>query len=99
MNQLSDQKEFKVQNKIGRGRATEDRFTAAIEEQTSRVPSSLFLGLAFGSMALSAALKISGRNSWALFVGQWAAPLLIMGSYNKMVKQHGSDASTAFEAA
>ena len=45
-------------------------------------------------MALSAVLKISGRNSWALFVGQWAAPLLIMGSYNKMVKQHGSDAES-----
>jgi hypothetical protein len=26
-------------------------------------------------------------------VGQWAAPFLIMGTYNKMVKQHGSDAS------
>jgi hypothetical protein len=99
MNQLSDHEEFKVPNKIERGQAKEDRFTVAIEEQASRVPSSLFLGLAFTSMAVSAALKISGRNSWALFVGQWAAPLLIMGSYNKMVKQHGSDANTAFEAA
>jgi hypothetical protein len=88
-----------VQSKIGEGQVMEDRFTAAIEEQTSRVPSSLFLGLAFGAMAVSAALKISGRNSWALFVGQWAAPLLIMGSYTKMVKQHGSNANTAFEAA
>jgi hypothetical protein len=99
MNQLSDHEEFKVPNKIERGQAKEDRFTVAIEEQTSRVRSSLFLGLAFTSMAVSSALKISGRNSWALFVGQWAAPLLIMGSYNKMVKQHGSDANTAVEAA
>jgi hypothetical protein len=99
MNQVNDQEEFKVRSKIGHGQVMEDRFTTAIEEQTSRVPSSLFLGLAFGAMAVSAALKISGRNSWALFVGQWAAPLLIMGSYNKMVKQHGSNANTAFEAA
>ena len=58
-------------------------------------PSSLFLGLALGSMAISAILKVSGKNSWALFVGQWAAPFLIMGNYNKMVKQHGSDATTS----
>jgi hypothetical protein len=43
-------------------------------------------------MAASAVLKFSGKNHWALFVGQWAAPFLIMGNYNKMVKQHGSDA-------
>jgi hypothetical protein len=30
----------------------------------------------------------------ALFVGQWAAPFLILGIYNKLVKQRGSDAST-----
>jgi hypothetical protein len=44
----------------------------------------------------SAVLKIVGKNGWALFVGQWAAPFLIMGNYNKMVKQHGSDAISDF---
>jgi hypothetical protein len=43
-------------------------------------------------MAASLTLKILKKNDWALFVGQWAAPFLIMGNYNKMVKQHGSDA-------
>jgi hypothetical protein len=57
------------------------------------LPSSLFLGLALGSMATSFVLKIVKQDDWALFVGQWAAPFLILGSYNKMVKQHGSDAS------
>jgi len=28
-----------------------------------------------------------------LFVGQWAAPFLLLGIYNKMVKQHGSDSA------
>jgi hypothetical protein len=69
----------------------EDRFTGAIESQTSKVPSSLFLGLAIGTMAASAILKILGKDDWALFVGQWPAPFLIMGNYNKLVKQHGSD--------
>ena len=72
----------------------EDRFTGALESQTSKAPSSLFLGLALGSMAASAILKLTGKDDWAVFVGQWAAPFLIMGSYNKMVKQHGSDRAT-----
>jgi len=42
------------------------------------------LGLALGSMAASAILKLSGKDDWALFVGQWAAPFLIVGNYNKM---------------
>jgi hypothetical protein len=50
-------------------------------------------------MAVSAILKFSGKNHWALFVGQWAAPFLIMGNYNKMVKQHGSDANGELRAA
>jgi hypothetical protein len=82
-----------METKVERGQAREDRVTGAIESVTSRAPSSLFLGLAIGSMAASAILKILEKDDWALFVGQWAAPLLILGSYNKMVKQHGSDAS------
>ena len=78
--------------KVRRGEAKEDSFTGAIERQTSQVPSSVFLGLALGSIGLSLILKLSRKNDWALFVGQWAAPFLIMGNYNKMVKQHGSDA-------
>ena len=76
----------------------EDRFTGALENQTAKTPSSIFLGLAIGSMAASAVLKIVGKNNWALFVGQWAAPFLIMGNYNKMVKQHGSDKAESWAA-
>jgi hypothetical protein len=43
-------------------------------------------------MVGSAILKIAGRDEWALFVGQWAPAFLILGVYNKLVKQHGSDA-------
>jgi hypothetical protein len=83
-----------LRGKVSRGEATEDQFTGAIEKKTARLPSSAFLGLALGSMAVSAALKIAGKNDWSFFVGQWAAPFLILGSYNKMVKQHGSDAQS-----
>ena len=77
---------------------TEDRFTGGIESQTSRMPTSLFLGLALGAMAASAILKIMEKDEWSLFVGQWAAPFLIMGNYNKMVKQQGSDARSRWIA-
>ncbi len=76
----------------------EDNVTGMIESQTSKMPSSLFLGLALGSMGASLVLKIVGKDDWALFVGQWAAPFLIMGNYNKMVKQHGSDATSRWAA-
>jgi len=46
-------------------------------------------------MVASLLLKTARKNDWALFVGQRAAPVLIMGNYSKMVKQHGSDAATS----
>ena len=76
---------------VRRGEIREDAFTGGLESRTSRVPSSGYLGLAIGSMALSAALKLMGKDDWALFVGQWAPSFLIIGVYNKLVKQHGSD--------
>lgn len=63
----------------------------AIENQTSKLPSDLFLWAAVGSMAASATLKCLGRKHSALFVGQWAAPFLLLGIYNKIVKVEGSD--------
>jgi hypothetical protein len=78
--------------KVYSGQVEEDRVTGAIERQTSRLPSSFYLALALGSMAASAILKTTGNDKWALWVGQWPAPFLLMGVYNKMVKQHGSDA-------
>jgi hypothetical protein len=74
--------------------AREDNLTASIESQTSKFPSSTYLALAGGSIAASAAFRAAGKQDWALFVGQWAAPFLLLGIYNKMVKQHGSDADS-----
>ena len=70
----------------------EDRVSSSIESQTSKIPSVGFLAGAIGCMAGSAILKGLGRDEWALFVGQWVPAFLILGLYNKMVKQHGSDA-------
>lgn len=84
-----------MESKVFAGEATEDQFTGVIEKQTARIPSTVFLGLAIGSIAASAILKIAKKDDWALFVGQWTAPFLLMGNYNKMVKQHGSDAENS----
>jgi hypothetical protein len=88
---FSNEKRFHMENKVHRGVA-EDAFTGAIESQTSRIPSSGYLAAAFGAIATSAILKLAGKDDWALFVGQWPAAFMLMGVYNKMVKQHGSDA-------
>jgi len=42
----------------------EDNVTGMIESQTSKMPSSAFLGMAVGSMAASLVLKILGQNHW-----------------------------------
>jgi len=63
----------------------------AIEEQTAKLPSDTFLWAAIGSMAASLTLKAFSKNHTALFVGQWAAPFLLLGIYNKLVKLEGHD--------
>src|SRR5207253_8720503 len=77
-----------METRVERGQRSEDRFTGAIERQTSQAPSSLFLGLALGSMAASAILKLSGKDDWALFVGQWAAPFQIDRKSTRLNSSH-----------
>ncbi|WP_192821925.1 hypothetical protein [Rufibacter sp. LB8] len=62
-----------------------------IEEYTAKLPSDLFLWAALGSMAVSATLKIMKKDEEALFVGQWPAPFLLLGLYNKIVKVKGHE--------
>lgn len=69
----------------------EDRMTEKIENQSAKMPSTLWLGLALGSMVCSAALRMRGDMHRSLFVGQWVAPFLLFGIYNKIVKTVGND--------
>jgi len=55
------------------------------------LPSDLFLWASLGSMALSLTAQIAGKKHTSLFFGQWAAPFLILGLYNKLVKLQGHD--------
>ena len=76
------------------GQAKEDQVSAAIESYTAKLPSSVYLGAAIASIAGSVAFKLAKKEHEALFVVQWVAPFLILGLYNKLVKQHGSDAAS-----
>ena len=60
----------------------------------ARCPSSIFLGAAILSIIASVSFQVAKKKHEALFIGQWVAPFLILGLYNKMVKQHGSDATS-----
>jgi len=70
---------------------TEGPVATAIEEQTAKLPSDLFLWAAVGSIVISLGFQIAGRKKDALFVGQWPAPFLLLGLYNKLVKLEGHD--------
>ncbi len=63
----------------------------AIEKQTAKLPSGFFLLAAGAAAASSLILEIAGLKDKSRFVGQWVAPILICGVYNKIVKTQGSD--------
>lgn len=62
-----------------------------IEQETAKLSSDWFLWAAVGSIATSLVLQVSGSRHASTFVGQWAPTFLILGVYNKLVKQRGSD--------
>ncbi|MBA3971823.1 MAG: hypothetical protein H0X46_06695 [Bacteroidetes bacterium] len=76
-----------IKNKIHK----EGKVAKAIEKVTAKLPSDLFLWTSFVAMGAALTFKLTGRDHWGLFIGQWAAPILIMGLYNKLVKVEGHD--------
>jgi hypothetical protein len=78
---------------VGRGsqQHQEGRVARAIEQQTAKLPSDVFLWTAGACFIGAAALKFSGRGEDANFVAQMTPAFLILGLYNKVVKRFGSD--------
>ena len=70
---------------------SEGRVARTIEAETAKLPSDTFLWAAIAAMGGSAVLQMTGRKDASLFVGQWVAPFLLFGVYNKIVKVGGSD--------
>ena len=74
----------------------EGKVAKAIEQQTAKLPSDVFLWAAVGAMACSLTLKLLKNDHMALFIGQWPAPFLLFGIYNKLVKEAGHDKTERF---
>ena len=71
---------------------TEGPVAKAIEHQTSKIPSDVFLWAALGFLGVSAVKSMqSRRDSGESFLSSLGPTLLMLGIYNKIVKLHGSD--------
>ena len=57
-----------------------------VEAQVRRVPPSLLVGLALGSMAVSAAFAVAGKHKVATFIGQWVPSLLILATFDRLLQ-------------
>ncbi len=77
--------------KITNKEKKEGKVAKEIENITAEMPSDTYLWSAVSVMGISLVLKLFKKDDLALFIGQWAAPLLITGVYNKIVKTEGSD--------
>jgi hypothetical protein len=79
------------QGQMQAGSHQEGPIARTIEQQTAKLPSDTFLWAAVGSIGASALLRLLGKKHASLFVGEWVAPMLLFGVYNKIVKTQGSD--------
>ena len=70
---------------------SEDFMTRTLENQAAKVPSDIWLFAALGAMGVSLYLQMQCKKEDSQFVGQWAAPLMLIGVYNKLVKIASAD--------
>lgn len=80
-----------TQNRQEAAQHTEGPVARTIEQQTAKLPSDLFLWAAVGAIGVAAYLEFTGNEEKSRFVGQWVAPFMLLGVYNKLVKVAGSD--------
>jgi hypothetical protein len=80
------------------GSHEEGSVAKAIESQTAKLPSDLFLWFAGGAIATSLTLRLLGKKHAANWVGEWAPTILTLGVYNKMVKLLGHDRTDRAES-
>ena len=70
-----------------------DKNTDAIQDAqqgyfavTDQVPEQVWYWAALGSVAISAALKLTGKDNWAIFVGQWPPTFLALAIFHKVLR-------------
>jgi hypothetical protein len=69
----------------------EGEVAKTIESYTSKIPSDVYLWTGLGLLAGAIILQGFRQKHAGLMIGQIATPILLMGVYNKLVKQQGHD--------
>ena len=67
------------------GQEQAQRLAERVTSQIEKVPQNTFLLGAALSVSAALMLRLAGRHQDALFVGQWAPTLLLVGLYSKRV--------------
>ena len=62
----------------------------SLESTMAKIPSDVWLVAALGSIGLSLFLKLNGQRDDSRFIGDWAAPFLLLGVYTKLIKMDPS---------
>jgi hypothetical protein len=68
-------------------------------EQVRRVSPMLLVGLALGTMVVSAAFALGGKQKVASFIGQWVPSLLILATFERLLQAEEGSAWRAAVAA
>jgi len=66
----------------------EDEKTKKIEKKALKMPSRVFLLAAVIAMGSALCIACKNKKHTAFFMGEWVAPILLFGIYNKLVKQN-----------
>ncbi len=53
---------------------------------TDNIPEETWYWAALTSIGISAVLKLSNKDNWALFVGQWPPTFLLFGLYHRLIR-------------
>lgn len=62
-----------------------DMQSCNLESTLGKIPSDAWLLTALSTIGISLILKLNGRKDDSSFVGEWAAPILLLGVYAKLV--------------
>jgi len=53
---------------------------------TDNIPEETWYWAALVSIGFSAFLKLTGKDHWALFVGQWPPTFILFGLYHRLIR-------------
>jgi hypothetical protein len=80
------QKSIMNQNANNSSSGISDTQSCSLERTMAMIPADAWMMAALGSIGLSLFLKLNGRKDDSRFIGDWAAPFLLLGVYTKLVR-------------